>query len=596
MARAHPYGPSSSMVQRIKETWNSRLGVILAVSGSAVGLGNFLRFPGNAAQYGGGAFMLAYFTGFLLLGLPICWAEWTMGRRGGQLGFNSSPAILCILSGHKSLKWIGVIGIVIPVCIYMYYVYIESWCLGYAVNFARGDMHFETIADSTGFWVNFIGAAKDGSALHFGWQSVTAYLLICFVLNFYLIYRGLSRGIELFCVYAMPALMVLAVIILIRVLTLGTPDEGFPDRNVNNGLGFMWNPNKSYLETRDEESGIWARTTGAEILGPNQLAAAKSAVTADPKNTRIATVSFVDQLLKPDLWLAAVGQIFFSLSVGFGIIMTYSSYMKREDDVVLSGLSATAANEFAEVGLGGLITLPAAVVFLGSTGLIGAGLGTFDLGFKVLPMVFANMPAGQLFGFLFFFLLFLAAVTSSLSMLQPGIAFLEEAINVNRKQSVAMLGIITVLGSAFVVYFSAEAKALDTIDFWAGTFLIFILATVEIVVFSWMIGLDRGLNWAHEGAAIRIPAIFAFIMRWVSPVILVAIFAMWTLANVFGVSFTPGKVAEPTGYVQDLFIEPNPVAWMSIVLICSVGLFTLILAVSSARFKGIENMDAEQNL
>jgi SNF family Na+-dependent transporter len=581
------------MVKQKKEGWNSRLGVILAVSGSAVGLGNFLRFPGNAAQYGGGAFMLAYFVGFILLGLPICWAEWTMGRRGGKFGFNSSPAILTVLSGKPIFKWLGIVGVVIPVCIYMYYVYIESWCLGYAVNFARGEMNFTTIEESAGFWGNFIGAGQDGSALHFGWQGVMLYLFICFILNFALIYRGLSRGIELFCVYAMPALIVLAVIILVRVLTLGTPNPEFPDRNVDNGLGFMWNPNKTYLEVRDLETDLWSPVTGAEILGKNQMAAGREKVAQDPQNYRLHTVSFVDQLLKPDLWLAAVGQIFFSLSVGFGIIITYSSYMKRDDDVILSGLSATAANEFAEVGLGGLITLPAAVVFIGTTGLVGVGLGTFDLGFKVLPLVFANMPLGQFFGFLFFFLLFLAAVTSSLSMLQPGIAFLEEAMGIGRRQSVAILGILTLLGSAFVVYFSAGAKALDTIDFWAGTFLIFILATIEIIVFSWIVGLKRGLEWAHEGAAIRIPRIFAFIMQWVSPVFLLVIFVMWVLSSVFGLSFQAGREAEPSGYWRDLFIEPNPVAWMSIALILAVGLFAIVITASSTRFKGIENLAKE---
>lgn len=581
------------MVKQSKEGWNSRLGVILAVSGSAVGLGNFLRFPGNAAQYGGGAFMLAYFVGFFLLGLPICWAEWTMGRRGGKFGFNSSPAILTVLSGKPILKWLGIVGVVIPVCIYMYYVYIESWCLGYAVNFARGQMHFSDIKESTNFWATFIGVAEDGAALHFGWHGVMLYLFVCFVLNFALIYRGLSRGIELFCVYAMPALILLAVVILVRVLTLGTPDLSHPDRNVENGLGFMWNPNKTYLEVRDAETDLWTPVTGAEILGENQMSAGETKVMADPENYRLRTVSFVDQLLKPNLWLAAVGQIFFSLSVGFGIIITYSSYMKSDDDVILSGLSATAANEFAEVGLGGLITLPAAVVFIGTTGLIGAGLGTFDLGFKVLPLVFASMPWGQFFGFLFFFLLFLAAVTSSLSMLQPGIAFLEEAMNIGRKQSVAILGIITLLGSTFVVYFSAGAKALDTIDFWAGTFLIFILATIEIIVFSWVVGLKRGLQWAHEGAAIRIPSIFAFIMRWISPVFLLVIFVMWVLSNVFGVSFKPGESAEPSGYLKDLFIEPNKVAWMSVILILAVALFSLVITAASTRFRGIENLNKE---
>jgi SNF family Na+-dependent transporter len=92
------------MVERIKESWNSRLGVILAVAGSAVGLGNFLRFPGQAAEYGGGAFMLAYFISFILIGLPICWAEWIMGRHGGQAGFNSCPGIFNYITRKPAFK------------------------------------------------------------------------------------------------------------------------------------------------------------------------------------------------------------------------------------------------------------------------------------------------------------------------------------------------------------------------------------------------------------------------------------------------------------------------------------------------------------
>ena len=111
------------------EKWNSRVGVIFAVSGSAVGLGNFLRFPGLVAEYGGGAFMIAYIISFLLIGLPICWAEWTMGRQGGQNGFNSSPGIFSSITNHKRFKYLGVIALIIPIGIYFYYLIIESWCL-----------------------------------------------------------------------------------------------------------------------------------------------------------------------------------------------------------------------------------------------------------------------------------------------------------------------------------------------------------------------------------------------------------------------------------------------------------------------------------
>lgn len=566
------------MVKRIKESWNSRLGVILAVAGSAVGLGNFLRFPGQAADYGGGAFMLAYFISFLLIGLPICWAEWVMGRHGGQAGFNSTPGIFNYITRRPAFKYLGVIGVLIPVIIYMYYVCIEAWCLGYAVNFLAGNMDFSTIKESGDFWGGFIGIDADGSALGFGIKQVGFYLLLVFILNFVLIYRGISKGIELFCRYAMPTLVLIAFIILIRVLTLGTPDAEHPARNVSNGLGFMWNPVKNVVEVKDD-TGNWI--VDREVVDQDRLTALTAAAASD-ETMRVRTISMLDQLLNPQLWLAAAGQIFFSLSVGFGVIITYSSYLTKQDDIVLSGLAATSANEFCEVALGGLITLPAAVTFLGVAGV--AGMGTFGLGFNVLPMVFANMALGELFGFLFFFLLFLAAVTSSLSMLQPGISFLEEAMKINRKQSVALLGLITALGCGFVVYFSEGVKALDTLDFWIGTFLIFVLATIQIFVFSWILGVDKGLKLAHEGSSIRIPNFFKFVMKYVTPFFLLLIFALWLAANVFGIDLRTGE-AHYSGYVMDLFIEPNIVARLSVGLIAIVAALFIFITALNPEYK-----------
>ena len=557
------------------ERWNSRLGVILAVAGSAVGLGNFLRFPGQAAQYGGGAFMVAYFISLLLIGLPICWAEWTMGRHAGSRGFHSSPGVFHVFVKSRWGKYLGVVGVVIPVVIYMYYVVIEAWCLGYAVNFLTGQINFANAGEAGEFFGRFIGAAGDGVAVGFHINQVGGFLIVVFLLNFFLIYRGVAKGIEWFCRFAMPALFVLALVILIRVLTLGTPDPSMPENNVTNGLGFMWNPEKVLVER--QEAGTWTKVR--EVLGEPSIREAEGEAAADPA-VRVRTVTIWEQLSKPQLWLAAAGQIFFSLSVGFGVILTYSSYLSRKDDVVLSGLAATSANEFCEVGLGGLITLPASVAFLGVSGI--AGMSTFALGFNVLPLVFAKMPLGWLFGFAFFFLLFLAAITSSLSMLQPGIAFLEESLKIERKQSVAILGFITAVGTGFVLYFSEDLKALDTLDFWVGTLLIFILATTQIVVFAWGFGVRRGLEEAAKGAVFRIPSVFVPVMKFVCPIFLIGIFALWVLVNVFGFSFTGGE-PEISGYVKDLFVTPNAVAWMSVALVAIFGAFvTLLVARASA--------------
>ncbi|MDH4185303.1 MAG: sodium:calcium symporter, partial [Nitrospinota bacterium] len=116
------------------------MGIILAVAGSAVGLGNFLRFPVQAAENGGGAFMIPYIVALLLLGIPLCWVEWTMGRAAGGRGHGSGPGILNVFWPHRAARWFGALGIFIPLMIYFYYVLIEAWCLGYAWHAISGSL------------------------------------------------------------------------------------------------------------------------------------------------------------------------------------------------------------------------------------------------------------------------------------------------------------------------------------------------------------------------------------------------------------------------------------------------------------------------
>ncbi len=473
--------------------------MILAVTGSAVGLGNFLRFPGLAAQYGGGAFMIPYFIALLLVGLPLAWAEWAMGRYGGNRGFNSCPGIYRLICGRsRAAAYVGVLGLIVPVVVYMYYVFIEAWCLGYAWNYLAGGLDLEGGREAYHrFFANYIGTGADG-ALFGGFHQALVFLVICAMANFIIVYRGLTAGIERFCMWAIPLLIVCALLVLIRVLTLGAPDPTHPELNVMNGLGFMWNP----PATTD---GWW------KALGNSKV------------------------------WLAATGQIFFTLGVGFGIVLTYSSYLKKNDDIAVSSTTAVAGNEFCEVGLGGLITIPAAFVFFGAAGAVG---GTFGLGFETLPLVFDRMPLGRAAGFLFFFLLFLAAITSSISMLQPAIAFLEEGLGLDRQKSVGWLGLLTLSGSGIVCFFTRDTSALDGMDFWVGTFCIYLLATLQTLMFAWVSGVKRGLEELERGAAIRIPRWFPFMIRFVTPGVLVVILGFW-LTQQFAADLA--KYWEPQG-------------------------------------------------
>ena len=511
------------------EGWSTQIGVILAVTGSAVGLGNFLRFPGLAAKYDGGVFLIPYFVALLLLGLPLAWAEWSMGRYGGTRGYHSSPGIFRLIWKNRAAPYLGVLGLVVPVVIYMYYVFVESWCLGYAWYYLTGamDLGRDPVAYQN-FFAAYTGSEKDASIFSSFLGTPLVFLVICIALNFFLINRGLTRGIELFCLWAMPALALCAVLVLIRVLTLGTPDPSKPELNVLNGLGQMWN-----LDA--DGKSVWA------------------------------------QLANGKMWMEAAGQIFFSLSVGFGVIITYASYMRRDDDIALSSTTAVAGNEFFEVSLGGMITIPAAFIFLGAAGAVG---GTFALGFNTLPLVFEYMPLGRWIGFLWFFLLFLAAITSSLSMLQPAIAFLQEGLGLTRTRAVAVLCGVGTAGTLLVVWFSKNLTAMDTLDFWVGTFCIYLLACVQTFLFGWVFGPQRGLEELDRGADLRLPRIFTFVIRYISPVYLLVVFVAW------GVQDMGNRIAA--------FTADPAVRWSMLFLVAVLALFLWWIRLAVKRWHAEE--------
>ncbi len=481
----------------VKEQWGSRIGVIMAVAGSAVGLGNFLRFPGKAAENGGGAFMIPYFVALLLVGIPLCWAEWAMGRYGGRHGFNSAPGIFSVLWKHPLAKYLGALALLIPMTVYFYYIIVEAWCLGYAWNYLTGNLMMGKNPEAyKDFFTTFTGSAADASLFSGTIQQSLIFIVITFAVNFLVVYRGLSGGIEKFCNIAIPMMAICAMCVLIRVLTLPANPQN-PEQNVINGLAYMWNPK-------------------------------------------------LEKLSEPETWLAAAGQIFFTLSVGFGVIINYASYVKPKKDIALSGLTATSVNEFFEVCLGGMITIPAAFIFIGATTLATFTSSSFSLGFNALPNVFAEMPGGQVFGFLWFFMLFLAAITSSLSMLQPVMAFFEEGLGLTRKGSTLLMFVITSLGTGFVMYYSKDLVGLDSIDFWSGELFIVVLALVQAIIYGWVFGTKLGQEELDNGAELRVPRFVQFVIKFVSPAFLIWIlYSMLTSTNKQGTLKMVEKLKDP---------------------------------------------------
>ncbi len=490
-----------------RERWNSRIGLVLAMAGNAIGLGNFLRFPRLAAQYGGGAFMIPYLVALLLLGIPLMWLEWNMGRFGGRFGYSTAPGMFAQMWRSPVTKYFGSLGLSLPLLFAVYYTYIESWTLGYACFSATGayvvpkDQTEENIlgqevpasrlaaaddsanplaeAHTNQFLRDYQGVTPPTGRRFFRslWPAMT-FWLITVALNTWIISRGIAGGVERLAKIAMPLLFLFASILVVRVLTCGTPDPTRPANSVWAGLNYVWQPNFSAL---------------ADF----------------------------------NVWLMAAGQVFFTLSIGTGAIQCYASYLRPDDDCALTGLTTAATNEFAEVVLGATIAIPIAVATFGLTTTQQiAAQGSFDLGFVAMPIIFEQLPMGRLFGTMWFALLFFAGLTSSVALCQPLVAFLQDSFGVSRRSAALVCGSAMLLLGLPIVLFLGTGY-MDQYDFWIGTFGLVVFALLEVLAFAWLYGGTNMWSELCHAADIRIPKAFYYIIRYVVPAYLMVLLAGW---------------------------------------------------------------------
>ena len=460
-------------MSQYREHWGTRLGLILAMAGNAVGLGNFLRFPTQAAENGGGAFMIPYMIAMLIIAIPLMWTEWAIGRYGGSKGHGTTPAIFKLLWNNPVSKYIGALGLFVPFVVLCYYIYIESWTLGYSFFSIAGLLpHPAPNLPQNEYLKPFEAFLENYTR-----PSATAYLFFLLTVGFnaYILYRGIRGGIEKFAKVAMPTLFLLALILMVRVILIETPYG-----TAVQGLDYLWHPDFS-------------------------------------------------QLSNPKVWLAAAGQVFFTLSLGFGAIITYASYIRRDDDIVASGLAAASLNEVAEVILGGSIAIPAAVAFFGVMNAQSvAQSGAFNLAFVTLPALFSHLTGGDFIGFIWFFLLFFAGATSSVAIAMPIIAFLEDEFGFSRKVAVTVTIIFAFLVAQIPIFMP---KALDEMDFWAGTFFVVLFALLEVIIFFWLFGSSKAWEEINRGALFKVPTIYYYILKYVTPIALFIILATWTVSQ-----------------------------------------------------------------
>ncbi|MEW6571096.1 MAG: sodium-dependent transporter [Nitrospirota bacterium] len=528
-----------------REQWKTKIGLVLAMAGNAIGLGNFLRFPGKAAGNGGGAFMIPYFITLILMAVPLMWLEWTQGRFGGMRGHGTTPGMFQAMWKNPVAKYLGVFGLFIPTIIVIYYTYIGSWTIGFGIYSLLGQLPkvdqsvlhpgistreiSEMVLRPFEEFRNGYTGMPEGELLKV--QPFTYLVFISVLLvSILLLARGISKGIEKLAKIAMPMLFAIAILLVIRVFTLGHPISA--DHGPMDGLAFLWEP-KWFIE-RD----------GREV--------------------------FV--LLDPQTWLEAAGQVFFTLSLGMGAIQCYASYLYRDEDVVMTGLATTSANEFAEVILGGSLAIPAAAAFFGVTSAqIIASQGSFVLGFTSIPAIFGFLPAGNFLGFLWFFLLFLAALTSIVAMAQPMMSFLEDEISLTRRQAAIVLGIFWFLSSHICIYLRGGWQVMD---FWAGTFGPPLLAVLEVVVMMWLFGGDKTWEEMHRGAALKVPRIFYYAAKYITPLFLGTILLTWVYQNIVMMALYGGALSKMS--IEG--VEMGWAVWVTRVFLISI-FFVMCFAV-----------------
>ncbi|MEM1175897.1 MAG: sodium-dependent transporter [Pseudomonadota bacterium] len=360
--------------------WSGRFAFILAVTGSAVGLGNIWKFPYVAGENGGGAFVLVYLACVLFVGMPVLMSEILIGRRGRR-----NPVATMKLLGQEEgssphWQWVGLAGVIAGILILSFYSVIGGWTLAYIPQGLTG-----AFTDATPESVGAIFGALVGS-----WWKLAICHTIFMALTVFVVARGVERGLEQAVRFMVPALLLILLIMLGYSITSGS---------FMKGVEFMFTPD-------------FSKVTGDTVL-------------------------------------AAMGQAFFTLSIGMGAIMAYGAYLPEETSIT-GASTAVVIGDTSIAILAGLIIFP--LVFANNLS-PGDGPG---LVFQTLPLALSQMPGGWFFTTIFFVLLAFAAWTSAIGLMEPAVAWTVEHFEKTRAQAAVMIGVlIWALGFGSVLSFNA---------------------------------------------------------------------------------------------------------------------------------------------
>ena len=450
----------NSMETNKKSSFSGRLGYVMAVAGSAVGLGNIWRFPYLVAKYGGGTFLLTYIILALTVGFALLVSETALGRKTGN-----NPIKAYKMLGAKKLKIGGWLNSIIPVLIVPYYCVVGGWVCKYLFEYLRGSSHLLT---QDTYFSSFISSSL----------SPAFWLIVFAVLTFIVVIKGVEKGIEKVSKVLMPILVAMAIFISVYGL-----------------------------------------------MTPGAIEGLKYYIIPDFSNFSIMTV------------IAAVGQMFYSLSIGMGILFTYGSYMKKEVDME-KAISQVEIMDTLIAFLAGLMIIPAVFAFSGKESL-NAGA---SLMFITMPKVFDSLQLGGFIGLVFFLLVLFAALTSAISLMECSVATLMEQLHISRKKaSFVMIGEMLLLGIPISLGYGVLGwiqplgmTLLDFFDFVTNSCMMPVAALSTVLLIIFVTKISTVSDEVKISSVFKREKIYNFVMKYICVPTLIVILLSYILST-FGI-------------------------------------------------------------
>ena len=444
--------------------FSSKFGLILAAAGSAVGLGNIWRFPTEAGENGGAAFILLYIACILVVGLPIMIAEFMIGRSARS---NVASAYR-ILAPGTPWHWLGKLGVITPFLILAYYNVVAGWTLGYLTTAASNGFNEMAATGNAEVYKEYFGSFVGGT-----WQPVL-YLVLFMLMTHFVIVRGVSSGIEKFSKLLMPGLFVLLVILVICSLQM-----------------------------------------------PGTAEAVKFLFT--PDFTKIT----------PGVILSAMGQAFFSLSLGMGILVTYASYFKDDTNLGKSALSVAGIDTVVSV-LAGLVIFPSVFSVPGLQTDEGPSLIFIALP-NVFQTAFGHMPwLAYAFSVAFYALLVLATITSTISLHEVSTAYVSEVYKMSRRRAATIisagcivLGVFSSLSFGPLRHLTLAGMTIfDVFDYITAKWMLPIGGLLTAIFAGWVLSRRIMMYEVTNRGTRGFPMIrvYLFILRYIAPASIILIF------------------------------------------------------------------------